>query len=171
MKTIKLNKGKYAIVDDQDYERLNKHKWSAQKNYSTWYAIRCVRLSKGKWKTIQMHRVILGLKHTDTRLCDHKNHNGLDNRRDNLRVCTRSQNQHNRLSTKSSSSIYKGIYWVKITNKWRAEITCDGIRRRLGYYQSEIEAAKVYDNAAKTHHGKFALLNFPAKGVGNEGEL
>ena len=108
-----------------------------------------------------MHRVI-----TDSPahlLVDHINHNGLDNRKANLRTATCAQNNVNRRSikTKNSPSKYKGVYWSKRDNKWQVQICYNYKIRTIGQFNDEIEAAKAYDEAAMKYHKEFAVLNFP----------
>jgi len=116
-------------------------------------------LPGGKIKVVQMHRMILGLESGDKRQSDHKDHNGLNNKRNNLRVCTHAQNQQNRKPRKNGSSVFKGVSWHKKSKKWRACIQIDGRTVHLGLFRSETEAATAYDEVANTIHGEFALLN------------
>jgi hypothetical protein len=108
-----------------------------------------------------MHREIL--RPPGHLVVDHINHNGLDNRKANLRHATRAQNNFNRLIIirEDSSSKYKGVSWRKRKKKWRARICINGERKHIGYFKDEIHAAKAYDKAAKKYHGEFASLNFP----------
>jgi hypothetical protein len=92
---------------------------------------------------------------------DHINHNGLDNRKDNLRLCTRAQNALNQRPRKGTSSRYKGVYWHERDKRFYAQISHKGRRYHLGSYKSEIQAAKAYDKKAKELFGEFAHLNFP----------
>ena len=156
---IPLTQGKYALVDQDDFERLNKHKWHADRHNNTFYAIRCVGSGKNRIR-IMMHREIL--HPPDHLIVDHINHNGLDNRKANIRPATRSQNNFNRLiiKRKGASSKYKGVAWKKSKEKWRAQIHVNGQCKFIGYFKDEIHAAKEYDNAAKKYHGEFASLNF-----------
>jgi len=164
MKRIDISTPKYpntfAIVDDVDYERLNKFKWSALKHRNTFYAVRGIRSPDGKQRKIQMHREILGLESGDPRQTDHQNRNGLHNWRDNLRTCTHSQNKQNSSPHKNSSSAFKGISWHKDRNKWRVRIQINGRLKHLGYFSNEVEAAKTYDKKAKELFGEFAYTNF-----------
>jgi hypothetical protein len=151
---IKLTKGKYAIVDPEDYEKLIEYNWFAVKDPHTFYAQR-----NGNGKTIKMHRQIMnpppGL------FVDHENHNGLDNRKANLQIATPAQNSRNRLKgRKKTSSRYKGVYLAKETKKWRAAIYHNNECIHLGYFENEEDAAKAYDKAARLYHGEFASLNF-----------
>ena len=112
-----------------------------------------------------MHRLIMD-PIPDGMQVDHVNHNGLDNRKKNLRICTSQQNTWNAQKPKlnrESSSQYKGVSWYKRYNKWVARGTHDGKRITLGYYNCEKEAARAYDAAAKKYFGEYAHLNFPDK--------
>jgi len=95
-------------------------------------------------------------------LIDHINQDGMDNRRANLRAVTYSQNMyHRRKRSGAKQSKYKGIYWRKKNRKWQVQITFEKKRIHVGYFRSEIDAAKAYDRAARKYHGEFASLNFP----------
>lgn len=149
---ISLTQGLYTLVDGEDYERLNQHKWYARKTPYTYYAIR----HKGQG-IIYMHREILNAPaHLET---NHRNHNGLDNRKTNLRVCTRAQNTQN-ARPREVTSKFKGIGWYKSRSKWRAKIFCNGKHYHIGYFFDEDIAAKAYDKKAKELFGEFAITNF-----------
>jgi hypothetical protein len=158
-KTIPLTQGKYAIVDDEDYEAVNKYKWFAQLRSGGWYAARCGDWRERPRKCFHMHRVIMDAP--DELFVDHWNHDGLDNRRSNLRVCTWGQNQDNKGKQKGQfTSQFKGVWWSRNERKWRAAI-CDnaGGRKYLGYFALERDAALAYNEAATRIHGEFAYLN------------
>ena len=161
MKYIKLTQGKVALVDDSDYNWLNQHKWYAHKNQGNFYAVRrSIRTNeKGKHFTISMHRQILRLGYGDKREGDHQNHNTLDNRRDNLRVCTHRENIMNQTPQLNKTSKFKGVYWCKTRKKWGAYITIKKRMKNLGRFADEKQAALVYNTAAKKYFGKFAFLN------------
>jgi len=157
-KEILLTKGKVALVDEIDYERINKLSWYAVKRGRSWYASRRVCVD-GRLCTEHMHRVIaqtpIGME------TDHINKDGLDNRRCNLRICTHAENQHNQNpQSRNRYSHFKGITWDKLNNKWTAKIKADGRVIYLGRYQSERDAAEAYDKAAKQYHTSFACTNF-----------
>ena len=157
MKKITLSHSKgFVLVDDVEYDQVNKHKWHLS-NYG--YAIR-TDYRGGQKKTIMMHRQIMGI--TDSRVeVDHRNTNGLDNRRENLRVCVHAQNGMNRSRNKNNTSGYKGVCFkkhVKVKN-WQAQIAVRGKIIHLGYFNTAMEAALVYNEAALIHHGEFAHLN------------
>ncbi len=154
---IPLTQDKFAIVDPQDFEELNKFDWYAKKHRNTFYAVRSVR-ENGRHITINMHRLILQAPAGS--IIDHKNRNGLDNRKANLRFATPAQNAANRAKVPGlGSSIYKGV--KRDGGRWRATITHNGTREHLGFFDNEIDAAKAYDQAAKIYHAEFAVLNFP----------
>lgn len=158
-KQIALTQGKFAIVDDMDFEVLSKFKWYAWCMRGAFYAMRNIRKEDGKKTTIAMHRQILGEYRSGVHI-DHVNHNTIDNRRCNLRPCDNQQNHFN-MKTKTGSSRFKGVCWDKSRQKWTCSIAKSGKSIHIGRFIDEIEAAKAYDIKAKDLHGEFALLNFP----------
>ncbi len=160
---ISLTRGKYALVDPQDYPRFAKYKWHLAKSPTGSYAVRWQRcLDNNTRKRIWMHRQVIHIP--DNLLCDHINGNSLDNRKANLRPATVSQNLCNRKKRKSKTrSIYKGLEWDKTQRKWKARIQINKRKIYLGSFNSEIDAAHAYDRAAKKYHREFANLNFPQK--------
>jgi hypothetical protein len=155
---IQLTRGKVAIVDADDFERLSKFKWCAIKSSKgkTWYARRWTARGKGKQAPILMHREILNI--LITVLLDHKNGNGLDNRKENLRISTCSQNNQNRSKPKNNTSGIKGVYWNKRNKKWMARIQANHKVHYLGYFHELEDAATAYYNEAIRLHGEFARL-------------
>lgn len=159
---IPLTQGKYAIVDPEDFDRLNAHKWYALNREERFYAGRAGPRRKGKpGPVLLMHRQILHVGRG--MVVDHINHNGLDNRRANLRPATLTQNSRNRRKVKTEGhySKYKGLTWYKSKNRWAAMIMANRKSKFLGYFDDEIEAARAYDVAARELHGEFAAMNFP----------
>jgi len=155
MKKIKLSRGLFATVDDDQYEKLNAFKWSALKGRYTYYAVRTQHNLK---KTILMHRQIMeAAKGT---LIDHKNGNGLDNTKENLRFASYAENQHNRRNEPYGKSKYRGIVGREKIKAWQAKIGAKGKYYHLGYFKEEKEAALAFDKGALKYHGEFAVLNF-----------
>ena len=145
----------FAMVDDEDFEWLNQWKWRAGKDSNTFYASRTVSFGKNT----KMHRQILGL--TDPKIFgDHRDENGLNNTRGNLRICNDKENKCNRGKQKNNKSGFKGVYWGKKSKKWHAGIRINGKSIHLGTFFCLIKAAKAYDKAAIKYHGEFAHLNF-----------
>lgn len=157
MKQIELTRGLVALVDDDDYEYLSQYKWYASKARYTFYPARNVLLENGKRTVIRMHRDIINSDlHQNI---DHINGDGLDNRRCNLRIASTMSNQHNRIKHGGNFK-YKGISYKSDTKKhWRSRITVDGKEIVLGYFDTDIEAARKYDEAALQYFGEFARPN------------
>lgn len=162
IKYIPLTKGFFATVDAGDYEWLSQWKWCIS---TLGYAMRGLYLGGGaknpKNKTIWMHRFIMN---TPKELfTDHINMDKLDNRRCNLRVCTKSENAYNQKPRKQTTSQYKGVHFFTqmghLNKPWLAYITVNKKRTYLGYYKTEEEAALAYNIAAMKYHGNFAKLN------------
>lgn len=158
MKIIQLTQNKIALVDDSDYDDLNKYKWRAiNTNGKNWYAIRSA-IGKGNWKeNIYMHRQIMNIENNFQ--IDHINNDGLDNRRENLRVCTLKENQHNQRISSRNTTGYKGVHKCRnkglVSDKWTASIKS----KYIGMFDSPIKAALAYDNMAIKLFGEFAKTN------------
>ena len=148
-------------MDPDDYERLSKYKWHAHAGTQTFYAARRIPGHKtASQHRIWMHRQII--QAPDGIFVDHINHNGLDNRKANLRTATYIQNSRNRQKTnKNTWSKYKGVTFDYRRRKWLARIVVNHQKRHLGSFNNEFQAAKAYDTAAKKYHAEFAVLNFP----------
>lgn len=158
-KKILLTKNKVTLVDDEDYEFLNKWKWYCSVASSgAFYAARKTRYSDGDSKILYMHRLILGLQRNGRQETDHINRDPLDNRRLNLRICTSSQNKMNRTKSILNKSGYKGVCSVPV-NKWAAFIMCGDIHLNLGHFEDKKDAARAYNKAATHYFGEFAVLN------------
>ena len=160
MKRIDISTSKhpntFTMVDDADYVWLaDGSRWFAAEKRNKIYAVRGV-FRDGKKTTEKMHRVIIqsppGFE------VDHRNGDGLDNQRDNLRICTVNQNQYNRGPQKNNTSGYKGVSFSKRNKKWRADIKFNMRKISLGYFTSAKEAANAYALAAVSLHGEFARL-------------
>lgn len=162
MKEIKLTQGKSALVDDDDYEFLMQWKWQAVKRGNTFYAERRQRVglrAEDKGVSMKMHRMILNI--TDPLVfVDHKDKNGLNNTKINIRTCTRQQNNMNRRTAKNSSSKYLGVSYHKHTKRWQASMTHNGKAIYIGLFKTESDAAVAYDSKAIELNGEFANLNF-----------
>jgi hypothetical protein len=164
VREIQLNgihaQGRVALIDDEDYELVIQYHWNVNRvttSKKSPYAITTLPAMKtGRSRSsLTMHKLITGY-----RMTDHRNRNTLDNRRFNLRDVTPSQNQMN-APPRGGSSQFKGVRWRTERSTWIANITLDYKRKRIGSFDSEIEAARAYDAAARELFGEFALLNFP----------
>jgi hypothetical protein len=157
---IYLGDSVWTIVEPQDYYHLCNFKWTLNGNGIKFYAVRYARVGPGKTKTIRLHREIMDPP--EGLLVDHRNNDGLDNRRANLRLATHSQNQCNKSKRKSkTSSRFVGLSRNKSRCAWDVRLKHLGKNLWIGRFTDEIEAAKAYDKAALKYHGEFARLNFP----------
>lgn len=152
MKTIPLTKGKVAVVDDVDFEGLSQFKWQALEDKHLWYAVRTIRVGK-KRTSLLMHRAIIGCDREMQ--VDHRDRNGLNNLRNNLRVSTGSQNCGNARRKKNNKSGLKGVN-ARPNGKFRARIWIDGANRSLGDFDSADEAHAAYGIAAQEKYKEFA---------------
>lgn len=161
VKTIELTQGKVAKVDDADFEVLSRHKWKALRTKTNWYAARTLWFSHTKCEAILMHRFLLGLKRGDRREGDHRDGDGLNNQRFNLRVSTKKQNRRNSRGRRDRrGSRYKGVAPSgRQAKPWVARITINGKHHHLGSFFTEEAAALTYNFAAQNKFGEFANLN------------
>ena len=161
MKTIQLTRGLSAKVDDCDFDKISAYKWYAMKHSRSgkFYAARAVSKSKSR-RIILMHAQIMCTP--ISMVTDHKDSDGLNNQRNNLRVCSNGQNLMNRGKTIKNIGQFKGVYPSnRIKNPWLSSITLNGKYKYIGSFKTEEQAAKAYDEFAKIYHGEFASLNFP----------
>jgi hypothetical protein len=152
--TGKYGFGKYAIVDDEDYEVLKKHSWRLTRHG---YVIRSTKENK-KSVHFQMHRVILNARKNQQ--IDHKNRIRFDNRKTNLRFCSSAQNRANSRKRNNRTSKYKGVSWNTERGKWVTQICYNRQTIFIGRFDSERHAALVYDLWAKDIFGEYACTNF-----------
>lgn len=160
MKLIPLTRNKHAIVDDADFNYLSQFKWLYM---ATGYAARRAKTGERRAQTlVWMHREVANCP--ENMFVDHVNGDGLDNRKENLRSCTASQNQCN-VGKKShgKTSRFKGVSWKARNRKWQAAVCVQRKIQYLGLFDKEEDAAKAYDKGATKLHGEFAQLNFPRK--------
>lgn len=157
MKKIKLTKGQYALVDDEDFERLNSHAWYAsfQSSNGKYFAESHTCGRELASPTRKMHRILTNAPQGME--VDHINGNSLDNRKSNLRVCSKSENMRNRDTPVHNKCGYKGVH--RNGKRWRARITVNGVIIELGYHDSPEDAARAYNLVAPKYHGEFAKLN------------
>jgi len=159
VKTVPLTQGLSASVDDRDFEKVSGVKWYAARYGRLVYAQREFRLGDGITRCVKMHQLILPPVHG--KIIDHKDGNGLNCCRYNLRYATDLNNGSNkRKRLQKSTSVFKGVHWRKDNQKWRASIRVNWKLISLGQFDSEESAARAYDTAAKKHFGEFASLNF-----------
>lgn len=170
---IPLPRGRFALVDVEDFERLSAHRWHLKRKAGDpgrFYAQRTIRVGSGsaaRKTAVTMHREIMG--HPPGAVVDHRNGDGLDNRRSNLRITDVRGNCTNVTSSKlQKRGGFKGVSWNANAGKWQAsigggEVKANGKRRLLylGLFTDPADAARAYDRAALQHFGEFAALNFP----------
>lgn len=164
MKVIPLTRGKFTIVDDEDYDRLMEHSWawvpSTGSQSGEGYAVRKGSKRRGEPRTVQMHRDILDLKLEDKVMVDHINLNSLDNRKENLRLANVQQNGFNRPKPiMECTSRFKGVLRRKNATKWLARIKFNGRHVELGAYDTEEKAAAIYNFASRIFFGRYRHEN------------
>lgn len=156
MKEISIKNIK-ILIDDDDFERLSKFKWSlggGRTKDKNRYP--CVSING---RTNYIHRMVLGLKKGDKRFIDHIDRNTYNNQKSNLRIVSRSQNRCNSDREKSNKSGYKGIHWRPQNKKWYVQIAENGKVHYLGLYEDLNEAIRIYNEASLKYHGKFGFIN------------
>jgi hypothetical protein len=149
---ITLTNNEICIIDDEDFLKIKNYNWYASKCKNITYATGYNKKDKQ-----YMHRLIMNASKSE--IIDHINNNGLDNRKQNLRICTVSQNAQNNRKRRDTSSIYKGVCYNKRNSKWMASLKINGKFKYLGEFKEEIDAAKAYNNKAIELFGEFANLN------------
>lgn len=161
VREIPLTRGQVALVDDEDFERLNQFKWHVDPARDhTFYA--CRETPRPDSVKVYMHREILQVEPTSQ--VDHVDLNGLNNLRSNLRPATIAQNNRNVGLLKNNTSGFKGVSWETRSKRWKAAIAVDRRKKYLGLFRSPEDAAQAYDAAARTLFGEFARFNFPLPG-------
>jgi hypothetical protein len=151
MKEIHLTRGLVALVDDEDYEWINKFRWYSTNGYATRR-----EGNRDNRMSFLMHRDILGLIKNDGILVDHINHDTLDNRKENLRKCGYRENSMNQKISSRNKVGHKGVYFHAAKKKWMARVYINGKQTYLGYFLSVEAAHKAYCDAAVKHYGEFA---------------
>jgi len=157
MKEISLTKGLAVMIDDEDYDLVSQWKWRANEVSEGKFRAITARASQtiNKCPYNYMHNLIMGEKGID-----HIDGNPLNNQKSNLRVCSHRQNLCNRKATKRNKLGYVGVYYDKKLKRFRAQIKAGDKRIHIGLYDTAVEAAKAYDEAALKYHKEFACTNF-----------
>jgi len=153
---VPLTQGYEAVIDAADVPLVGSFNWYARVDPNTIYALRKVRIGP-KQLTVRMHRVIMG--EPDNLEVDHKDGNGLNNRRRNLRGATKSNNQHNVRIRRDNSSGFKGVSWCNRKKKWHARIALNKRGKHLGYFATAEAAYGAYCEASKKYHGEFGRVD------------
>ena len=160
MKKIRLTQGKYAIVDDKDYARVKDLNWCFNNGYAlhTYWPDG----AKGKCRGVHLHTLIMNPP--EGMVCDHIDFNGLDNRRDNLRLLTRADNSRRRRASRLSVSGIRGVSWINFRNKWKVVARVDKKWMFFGYFLFREDAIKKHNEIEKKYRGKLAVLYDPKFG-------
>lgn len=156
---IELTNGGFALVDDEDFEMLSKFSWRGHNNGRMTYASAYLGGGRKNGRKGYMHRLIMNAQ--KGQMIDHKNRDGLDNRRENLRFTDRKGNEGNSRPRLDSRSKYKGVFFSQENQKWVAQGKRNGKTKHLGTYKTEELAALAFDKSARDYYKDFAFLNFP----------
>lgn len=148
---------KEVIIDTEDWDKVKQYHWHINLNGNNFYVVTDICNIEGH-SILRLHRLVLNLLDNKIEI-DHKFHNTLDNRKENLRICTHKNNSRNVKRFKNNVSGYKGVYWRKDTKKWQVSIRYGNKLIHLGYFTDILEAAKKYNYAAIKYFGEFACLN------------
>jgi hypothetical protein len=162
VREIPLTHGMVALIDDEDYGEVSRYRWHAvqKRGGRTWYAMTNLRRADGKRTTIEMHALILG-KDPEGRQVDHRDGNGLNNRRENLRYATMSEQRRNAPARRNNKTGFKGVtLHYQATGLYVAQIGTKARRLTIGYFSSAEQAARAYDDKAREWFGEFARTNF-----------
>jgi hypothetical protein len=153
---IILSNGMIALIDDEDKEKIIPYRWHANKNSidKTWYAV-----GYCNGKHVRMHIIIMEKLNPNSMDIDHKDRNGLNNIKSNLRLATKSQSIINQGIKNTNMSGYKGVSWDKKAQKYRAGITFKGMTSNLGNFDNPEDAARAFNRAAYNLHKEWAVLN------------
>ena len=157
MRKIPLTQDKFALVDDEDFEKVNQYKWYAKRKDHIFYAARHITISYKNYQMLFLHNFIS--PPPKGKFIDHIDGDGLNNQKNNLRVAMPIENSRNRKIDKDNISGYKGVYHRKDTGKFRAYIAINRKQYALGNFDTAIEAAKAYNQKASEVWGEFAKLN------------
>lgn len=153
MKLITKN-GYEVLIDEEDFEKIKDYTWCGVKSPRSFYVQANKKIGKGKYIHIKMHRLIMGINNPKIYV-DHKNFNGLDNRKENLRLVTPRQNSMNRRKHRGTRSKYKGVFPTPY-GSFQAMIRVNGILKHLGCFKNPEDASNAYINASKIHFGEYA---------------
>lgn len=154
------------LIDDEDYTKIKDYKWhlmrkKAEEGNLFYFTTTTYLPYKERRGSVFLHRVIMDCQLGDGKIVDHKNHNTLDCRKENLRICTSFDNMRSVNKSKRNTSGYKGIHQNNVTKKWIARVQMKDSKLSLGTYDTPEEAARAYDRGALFHYGEFAITNFP----------
>ncbi|TXH32080.1 MAG: Fis family transcriptional regulator [Rhodospirillaceae bacterium] len=152
---VPLTRGCVATIDAADVGLVEGYNWSANPSHNTFYAQRRIRVGVNQPRMIMMHRVILGLTNHPAVYVDHIDGDGLNNRRQNIRACSASENGFNRGAPRTNTSGFKGVSWDVQAKKWQANIRVRGVQINLGRFSRIEEADEAYRAAAYKYHGEF----------------